>query len=210
MGLVGQQFGAPSGLLGRLAARFMAHNNADFNGQLVQEIASTGSKPAVIAEVGFGPGVGLAALLEVFPEAQVLGADPSPTVIGAAAARNRKAVQSGRLRLFTGDAGRLQEHAPIELVMAVHVLYFWHDPVSSLVQIRELLPAGGRVALGYQLKQHMPPAAQRDFPAEGHLLYDSDDAVKDVLVRAGFTPQDVAVFGRPDSPLGRLLIGERD
>jgi SAM-dependent methyltransferase len=210
MGVIGKQFGSPTGLLGRVAARVMAHNNADFNQQLVRYLAESGSSPAVVAEVGFGPGMGLEALLEAFPAACVLGADPSVAVLREAERRNRAALQSGRLRLSTGDAGSLSGNAPIDLVLAVHVLYFWSDPVAALRQIRGLLPDGGRVALGYQLKQHMPLLAQRDFPAEGHVLYESDDAVKEILTRSGLVPQDVVVLGAADSPLGRILVGDRN
>jgi SAM-dependent methyltransferase len=209
MGVIGRQFASPSGLLGRVAARVMARNNADFNEQLVRYLAERGASPAVVAEVGFGPGIGLEALLDTFPAARVLGADPSSAVLREAEQRNRTALQSGRLRLFTGDAGSLSENAPIDLVVAVHVVYFWPDPVASLRQIRGLLRDGGRVALGYQLKQHMPLLAQRDFPAEGHVLYESDDAVKDVLARGGFAPKDVVVLGPAESPLGRVIVGDR-
>lgn len=210
MGLIGKQFGSPSGLLGRMAARFMARNNGEFNEQLVKLVATTPPRPDVVAELGFGPGVGLAALLDAFPDAQVLGADPSPAVMGQAEARNRDAVRSGRLRLFAGDAASLREQAPIDLIVAIHVLYFWHDPVGSLQQVKELLSSHGRIVLGYQLRQDMPPPAQRDFPKEGHRLYESDDAVRDLLLRAGFTPQNVAVLGSPNSPLGRVLVAERN
>jgi SAM-dependent methyltransferase len=205
VGVIGKQFGMPSGLLGRVAARFMARNNRDFNEQLVKLAAARTARPRVVAELGFGPGVGLAALLEAFPEAQVVGADPSPAVLREAQARNREAVDSGRLRLLTGDARSLRDHSPIDLIVAVHVLYFWHNPAESLRQVKDVLSRDGRLVLGYQLKQHMPPAAQRDFPKEGHILYGSDDAVRDVLLEAGLTPEEVAVLGSPESPLGRVL-----
>lgn len=206
MGLIGKQVGMPSGVLGRVAARFMARNNRDFNQKLVEMVASSSPAPGVVAELGFGPGVGLAALLDAFPDAQVLGADPSPAVMREAQARNQEAVTSGRLRLFTGDVGALREHGPIDLIVAVHVLYFWHDPVDALRQIQEVLSDQGRLLLGYQLRQDMPPPAQRDFPKEGHRLYESDDAVRHVLVKAGLTPQNVTVLGPADSPLGRVLV----
>lgn len=209
MGVIGKQFGAPSGTLGRVAALVMARTNAEFNRALVDEISADISEPAVVAELGYGPGVGLAALLETFPEARVLGADASAAVMRQASTRNRAAIVSGRLRLLKGDARQLQPYAPVDLVVAVHVLYFWHDPVRSLGEIRELLTDGGHVALGYQLKQHMPRPAQRDFPREGHVLYESDDDVGDVLSRAGIQPQRAAVVGPASSPLGRIMLGRR-
>lgn len=210
MGLIGKQFGHPSGVLGRLAARFMARNNRDFNQQLVQVVAASPTpRPRVVAELGFGPGVGLAALLEAFPEAQVLGADPSPAAMREARARNRDAISSGRLRLFTGDAAILRPHGPVDLVVAVHVLYFWHDPADALRQVEAVLSDHGQLVLGYQLRQDMPPPAQRDFPREGHRLYESDDAVGGAVLDAGLTPQRVTVLGPPGSPLGRVMIARK-
>lgn len=94
VGLIGNQFGAPSGLLGRVASRFMARNNGEFNEQLVNFVATVSPRPRVVAELGFGPGVGLAALLNAFPDALVFGADPSPAVMRQAVKRNRGAVRS--------------------------------------------------------------------------------------------------------------------
>lgn len=71
------------------------------------------------------------------------------------------------------------------------------------------LTSGGRVALGYQLEQHMPPPAQRDFPREGHVLYESDDDVEGVLAEAGIRPEKVVVVGPDSNPRGRIMLGRR-
>ncbi len=209
MGVVGQQFGSPSGLLGRVAGRFMARNNADLNQRIVAEVASVVPPPRVVAELGFGPGVGLAALLSAFPQAVVFGADPSHVLAGQATGRNRAAIQTGRLRLLQGDASVLMPHAPIDLVVAVHVLYFWHAPVQALQAVARLLTPEGHLALGYQLERHMPPVAQRDFVAEGHRLYSSDDQVAELLAPAGLKAEHQCVIGAAESPTGRLLIASR-
>jgi SAM-dependent methyltransferase len=207
VGLIGRQFGSPSGVLGGVAARFMARNNATFNRAVVQHAAASASTDArVVAELGFGPGVGLSALLDAFPRARVVGADPSPVAVSHAAKRNREAVRSGRLDLVQGDAADLSPFAPVDLVVAVHVLYFWHDPQAAVRQVKNLLLPGGRLVMGYQLKSHMPPAAQRDFPAEGHVLYTSDQDVQEVVLAGGLTPAEPVVFGPPEQPSGRVLV----
>jgi SAM-dependent methyltransferase len=207
MGLIGRQFGLPSGALGGVAARFMARNNADFNRSVVQHAATCMSADArVVAELGFGPGVGLSALLDAFPDARVVSAGPSAVAVSHATRRNRDAVRSGRLDLVQGDAANLRRYAPVDLVVAVHVLYFWHDPQAAVRQVKELLGPGGRLAIGYQLKSHMPPAAQRDFPAEGHVLYASDRDVQDAVAGGGLTPAEPVVFGPPEQPSGRVLV----
>jgi hypothetical protein len=56
--------------------------------------------------------------------------------------------------------------------------------------------------LGYQLKQHMPQISQRDFPKEGHLLYENDDELSVLLSGAGFTNVRFVVKGESEAPGG--------
>jgi SAM-dependent methyltransferase len=184
----------------------MARNNAHLNRAVVQHAATCASADVLVAaELGFGPGVGLSVLLEAFPEAQVVG-DPSPVAVSHARRRNRSGLRSGRLELVEGDAADLRRFAPVDLVVAVHVLSFWHDPQATMRQVKGLLRPGGRLAIGYQLAAHMPPAAQRDFPAEGHILYASDRQVQDAVVAGGLIPGEPVIFGPPKQPLGRVLV----
>ena len=54
MGLIGQQFGKPSGVLGGLAGRFMARNNAELN-RWVAGQAIGAAQPDRILEIGSRP-----------------------------------------------------------------------------------------------------------------------------------------------------------
>ena len=161
---------------------------------------------ATVIELGCGPGIALTELLSAYPAASIVGVDPSSVVLKSARQRNAPAIAAGRLTLVTGDIERAAAHAPADLVLACHVLYFWADPARELRRVREVLAAGGRIALGYQLRQHMPPIAQRTFPREGFTLYDCDGQVAAVLQQAGFTPPEVRIFGDPGHPGGRLAL----
>lgn len=208
MPLIGEQFGRPRGLLGRLAGRFMARNNAAFNRWLVSELAQELPPPGRVLELGSGPGIGLRHLLATFPNADVYGVDPSAEMRAQAQSRNAQAVAQGRLTFLDGvgfDAAALD---PFDLVMAVHVLYFWAEPAHQLRTLHAALAPGGHIVLGYQLREHMPGVAQRDFPKAGHHLYDEDSQVQDLLEIAGFQVLPVRVFGTPDNPGGRLLLAE--
>jgi len=206
MGVVGRQFGLPSGPLGRIVGRFMVRGNADLNRWIVREIARRVSSPAVVVDIGCGPGVGLAALLDAYPTARVIGVDPSATMCAQARRRNRRAIEAGRLIVVHGDARDVADAAPVDVVVAVHVLYFLHEPQDDLRPVTRLLAPGGTFAVGYHIRRHMPPVAQRDFPAVGHRLYDSDDAVTAVLAAAGLATDEVRVLGDPEHPGGRLLL----
>lgn len=210
MGLIGRQFGGPTGLVGRLVGRFMARGNAEFNRWLVQEVAARVTPaPRRVVELGCGPGVGLEALLTAFADAEILGVDPSREMCAQAARRNRAAIEDGRLRLVRGDAGAVAADSPVDLIVAVHVVYFLHDPVHELRRVADLLDAGGHAALGYQLREHMPPVSQREFAAEGHRLYEADEELRLLLREAGLDASDAVVLGDPKSPGGRLLLATR-
>jgi SAM-dependent methyltransferase len=206
LGSVARQFAGPSGPAGRLVTWLLARGNAPLNRWLVREVAAAVPAPATVIELGCGPGIALAELLSAYPAARVIGADPSAVVLTSARRRNRRAVADGRLTLVTGDIATAARYAPAGLVLACHVLYFWPDPVGELQRIRQILAPAGHLALGYQLRHHMPPVAQHTFPREGFTLYDSDDQIATVLEQAGFTRPEVRIFGAPDRPMGRLAL----
>jgi len=207
MSVAARQFGRPRGLLGRLVGHGMAQGNADFNRWLVREIRGLGPHDVErIVELGPGPGVGLEETLRTFPEARVWGVDLSPVMLSQSRKRNRAEIDSGRLVMVQGDAGSLDVLAPVDLVLAAHVLYFWHQPGVEMSSIHGALRSGGWFALGYQLRPNMPPMAQRNFPKEGHLLYESDDHVAALMEGAGFKDVKFAVKGPSGAPEGRLAL----
>jgi SAM-dependent methyltransferase len=203
---IARQFGGPSGPIGHLVTGLLARGNASFNRWLVRELGTLARPPATVIELGCGPGIALRELLTAYPAASVVGVDRSPLVLKSARRRNAVAIAGGRLTLVTGDLEKAVGYAPADLVLACHVLYFWADPVSELRRISEILAPHGHVALGYQLRQHMPPIAQRTFPPEGFTLYDSDDQVAALLQHAGFAAPEVRIFGDPAHPGGRLAL----
>jgi SAM-dependent methyltransferase len=203
---IARQFGGPSGPIGHLVTGLLARANASFNRWLVQELGTLVRPPATVIELGCGPGIALGELLAAYPAASVVGVDRSPVVLKSARRRNALAFADGRLTLITGDIEKGVGYTPADLVLAIHVLYFWPDPVSELRSINEILAPHGHVALGYQLRQHMPPISQRTFPQQGFTLYDSDDQVAVALQHAGFTAPEVRVFGDPAHPGGRLAL----
>jgi SAM-dependent methyltransferase len=207
MSVFARQFGRPRGLLGRLAGRAMARGNADFNRWAVHAIGGrSGNDLKRVVELGPGPGIGLEETLRSFPGARVWGVDLSRPMLAQSRGRNLEAVGSGRLVLLEGDVASLQELAPIDLVLAMHVLYFWHQPSAELAQLHRVLRPGGLLALGYQLRADMPRVARTGFPREGHVLYDGDAAVSVLLDEAGFEAVTILVKGPSDAPEGRLAL----
>jgi trans-aconitate methyltransferase len=186
----------------------MARSNSGFNRWVVNQLAERSQDmPGRIVELGPGPGVGLEEGLRVFPTARLWGIDPSREMLDQCRRRNREQIDGGRLVLLQGDTSSLADLAPVDLVLAVHVLYFWHRPEAELDRIRRALRPDGALALGYRLRQHMPRISQTSFPKEGHLLYESDRAVTELLSNAGFqSVEQRLVDSKPDVHTGRLAI----
>jgi SAM-dependent methyltransferase len=202
-----KQFGHPSGLLGAVVGRGMAKGNAALSKWVVEQAAARhNGSVARVAELGPGPGVGLEMLLAQFPDAQVWGVDLSSVMLAQSRKRNQVAVTAGRLTLVEGGTAALSGSAPADIVMANHVLYFWPDPTAELARIREVLRPGGLLALGYQLRQHMPTMVQRRFPLAGHRLYDTEGDVTALATAAGFASVTQLVKGPADAPEGRVLL----
>lgn len=207
MTIITRQLSRPRGPLGRLIGFGLARGNGDFNRWMVQQVnGKVDGEVGRIAELGPGPGVGLEALLRQFPQARVWGIDLSPVMLAQARKRNLAEVEAGRLTLIQGSVSALADIAPADVVMANHVLYFWHEPAAELTQIHRYLRPGGLLALGYQLRQNIPPLARKRFPEDGHLLYGSDDEVGELARGAGFTAVSYLVKGAPEKPAGRVAV----
>ena len=207
MSIVARQFGRPRGIVGRIVGRVMARSNADFNKWFVGEIRGLAMVDVRrIVELGPEPGIGLQETLRLFPEACVWGVDLSREMLAQSRKRNSDEISSGRLILLQRDAAALEDLAPVDLVMAVHVLYFCHTPATELAELHSILHTGGLLALGYQLRANMPQVSQKNFPKEGHLLYDSDEELSTLLDAAGFTEVRFLVKGGTDAPEGRIAV----
>jgi trans-aconitate methyltransferase len=205
--IIARQLGRPRGPFGRLTGHIMARTNGGFSRWVIGQIAghyrgSTGR----LAELGPGPGIGLQAALRQFPQARVWGIDPSPEMLSQSQRRNLAEVRAGRLTLIAGGTASLAAIAPVDVVVANHVLYFWHQPADELAAIHAALRPGGLLALGYQLRQNMPELARRHFPRQGDLLYDSDEQVARLLAAAGFVAVTHHVKGPPAAPHGRVAL----
>ena len=209
MGIVGRQFGRPDGVLGQVAGRFMARNNAHLNEWVVDQLAQRDAVVNRILELGPGPGVGTGALLASFPQAEVVAVDPSRVMLRQLRRRNQAAIRAGRLSTLEGTVDSLEPSYRTDLAVAIHVVYFWVDLDAQLSRLRERLSAGGAVALGYQLGEHMPAVARKEFPLTGHRLIATDDEIADAAVAAGLIPEPVTILGPPDVPVGRLLVATR-
>lgn len=145
------QFARPRGVLGHVAGWIMATRGSN-----VERSAWTIERLDVqphhrVLEIGFGPGVALAELVRRASAGRVVGVDHSATMLRQARRRNARAVAEGRLELHVAGIERLpQLDAPFDRVLAVNCIQFWDDAARRLVELRELMRPGGRIAITLQ------------------------------------------------------------
>ena len=200
-----RQFARPRGPLGQLAARLMRSGNASLNLWMV-ELLEVEPEDRIL-EVGFGPGVALAAFLGRAQRGLVAGVDASASMANQARARHRQAIAEGRLQIHEGDASSLPyDDETFDKVCGAHVIYFWADPVRTLRELNRVLRPKGSLALGYQERAHMPPRAAQGLALAGATLV-SPGEVEDLVRRAGFNGVRLETKPGPTRPAGFCVIG---
>ena len=145
-------FVVPRGAAGERGADLMERSGSALRALAVAALDLHSA--ARVMEIGFGPGLGLEALVALVPGGHVTGLDPSPLMHRRARARNGDAIRSGRLKLVVGDANQTPfAAASFDAVLAIDNAHFWTDRPAALEQIRRVLdgtPASLVLALSPQ------------------------------------------------------------
>jgi ubiquinone/menaquinone biosynthesis C-methylase UbiE len=178
--LIARQSRRPSGWLGEIVARVMAFETAPANRIAVQELAVQPGE--TVLEIGCGHGRTLARLAEARC-AHLAGIDPSEVMVRLARKRMRRWIDAGRAEVSLASSAKLP-HADgsFDGALAVHLVYFWHQPLADLAEIRRVLRPGGRVLLGYRARDEDSLAS---LPASVYALR-SVDEIEGLLAESGF------------------------
>ena len=182
---IARQGRCPSGWLGRVVARIMAHETSAENHVALQLLrVDRGHR---VLEIGFGHGRTLARAASMAGEGRVAGVDASPTMVEMAKSFNRELVQQRRMDLRIADGAQLPfESDSFDRVFSVHTIYFWPDPVEHLEEARRVLRPGGRFVIGFR-----PPSepVRSKFSARVY-TFRTPQEIRDMLFSAGFTHAD--------------------
>lgn len=143
---LGRQLRNPRGLGGRLVGRLMRVINDAPNRLAIDALdIALGDH---ILELGFGPGHALALMARRAPAGRLYGVDQSPVMQAQAARRNRAGVRAGRVKLYDAAFDRLPlADKSVDKILAVNVIYFWHDFAAVAREIRRVLRPGGRISI---------------------------------------------------------------
>lgn len=145
------QFAGPHGLLGRVAGWLMARMNGPLN-RWVVELLEVGPTDRVL-EVGYGPGLAVAAAAARASRGLVAGVDRSALMQAQAARRNRAAVREGRVALHVASVERLPfPSGHFTRACAVNSLQFWPSVRDGLGEVLRVLAPGGRVVLALRMR----------------------------------------------------------
>jgi ubiquinone/menaquinone biosynthesis C-methylase UbiE len=129
------------GTSGRLAGAVMARLNRDMEEAAVLELdPAPGSR---VLAVGFGPGIGVAALASKLRGGLVAGIDPSSVMVDQASRRNRAALNAGRVQLVAAGADAIPwPDGSFDAAVAVNSMQLWDPFEASLHEVGRVLGAG--------------------------------------------------------------------
>lgn len=143
-----RMFGRPRGILGRLGGVIMARMNQKCATWVIHLLEVQPNDR--ILEIGFGPGVGIDLLAKAAPKGYVAGVDPSQEMVDQARVRNAQAIIRGHVDLRYGSAESLPfDDNTFNKALAINSMQMWADAAAGLREIRRVMQAGGRMALGF-------------------------------------------------------------
>ncbi|HVK22672.1 MAG TPA: class I SAM-dependent methyltransferase [Actinokineospora sp.] len=194
--ILASQLGRPRGLFGKLVARKLNKHNLPLINAAVDKLAP--GPDDVVADLGFGGGVGLALLLARARE--VHGVDYSEPMVTRAAL---KFGLDDRLRLHVGSMTALPlPDAELDGLITLNTIYFIEDLGTAFTEIARVLRPGGRGVIGIA-----DPAAMAEMPvvAHGFRVRPIDDVVA-ALAGAGLAVVDHSRVGDGDRAFHLLSV----
>lgn len=169
---IAHQFSMPVGVCGHVTGALMGLINHLPNRHAVRLLDIEDQDD--VLEMGFGPGWALKKMAKLARSGTVTGVDWSPTMVRQAQARNRAAIQNGRLKLIHGTFERLPlESASVDKILAVNVIYFWSPAGTALAEAHRVLRPGGTMSIyatdcsSMKRLQFIGPETQQIFDRRG-------------------------------------------
>ena len=197
---IARQLGHPSGLRGRLVGVALNRGNRGFVSAAVQALQP--DPAAVVADVGFGGGVGLKFLLDgIGHSGRVHGVELSETMLSNAARRYRREIKAGRLALHDGSLTELPfADGALDGVLTVNTIYFVAELDRAFTELARVVGSSGRIVVGVA-----DPEVMKRMPFTGHgFQLRPVSEVVDTLRGAGLAVEHRRVSQSDDAP--HLLI----
>lgn len=143
-----RQLAEPSGFAGRIVGRLLNRGNRAVVEAAVEAVdVDSGS---VVADIGFGGGVGVNLLLQRVGDAgSVHGVELSTRMLDEARRRFRDQIARGHLHLHDARMENLPfPDSSLDAVISTNTIYFIADLTAALSELARVLRPAGRLALG--------------------------------------------------------------
>jgi arsenite methyltransferase len=198
---IAKQLGHPRGMGGRMVMLALNRGNRGFVRAAVRALDA--DDDAVLADVGFGGGVGLKLLLNsVGRSGSVHGVEVSDTMLTQAARRYRREVAAGRLTLHDGSLTRLPfSDGTLNGVVTVNTIYFVADLQAAFTELARVTAPSGRIVVGVANPETL---GKLPFTDDSFRLRPIPEVIN-TLQSAGFTVQHRRIDASDGAP--HLLIG---
>jgi arsenite methyltransferase len=203
---VASQLGRPTGVPGRIVARVLNHGNRSTIVAAIDAIDPEDGQ--VIADIGFGGGVGLELLLDrVGKNGKVYGVEISPTMLVRAGRRFHAEIDTGRLVLHNAGMDRLLlADASLDGLISTNTVYFIDDLAPAFAELARVLRPSGRMVLGIG-----DPARMAKMPFTKHQFrLRPVDHITATLDNAGFQTTEDRRLGDGDEAFHLLICRRRE
>ncbi len=175
-----QQFGQPTGIIGRLVGKLMGLKNASMN-RLAVELLEVQPNDRIL-EIGFGPGRAIGMLANRAQQGWVSGVDISEVMVRQAIKHNRKYVKTGRVEIQQARASSLPyEDESFTKICAVNSFHHWSNPSQCLKEAKRVLKDGGLLLLCLRMKH-----PKRTFMTAPGFTEEEIEQVLELVHHAGF------------------------
>jgi arsenite methyltransferase len=206
-----RQLRHPAGLAGHLVGAMMNRSN---RGDITAAVdALSPAAGTVVADIGFGGGLGLRLLLDrVGSTGQVHGIEISTTMLNRAARRFRREATDGRLRLQAGSLTDLPlPESALDGAITVNTIYFVDELERAFSELRRTLKASSRAVIGIAdpdwMARDMGSADLRDQSVTTYgFRLRSVSAITDALAHAGLILEEHRRGGQRPHPYHLLVV----
>ena len=154
-----KQLGHPNGIRGRVVGAMLNNRNRATVSASVNALSL--APGAVVADIGFGGGVGLELLLQAVGGAgHVHGVEVSQTMLAGAGRRFRRQIAAGKLQLHAASITELPfEDASLDGAITVNTIYFLEDLDAACAELARVTKRSGCLVVGLA-----DPAAMAGMP----------------------------------------------
>lgn len=194
-----QQFGHPSGPVGRVVGWTMARRSSNV-ARTTWAVGLLDVQPRDrVLEIGCGPGLGLALAASKATDGRVVGVDRSDVMTAQARRRTRRF--GSRVQVHNTPVERLPSFdEPFDKALAVNTVGHWDDAVAGLDAIRRVLAPDATIAVVSQPRCPGATAAHSDAAAESLVRHLTDAGYTGTRIeRLELDPPAVCVLAHPPS-----------